>query len=72
MDVAAHQERRACAADRVEDRPAAEMAAVHLVHVAHACHGSVSVSALPGTRTAGASIALRVWIVLSRPRGIVA
>jgi hypothetical protein len=34
MDVAAHHERRACAADRVEDRPAPEMAAVHLVHVA--------------------------------------
>jgi hypothetical protein len=56
MDVAAEDERGMFALDRLEDRPAAE----------------VSVSALPGTSTAGTAIALRASIVLSSPVRIVA
>jgi hypothetical protein len=34
MDVATERERRSLALDRLQDRPAPEMAAVHLVDVA--------------------------------------
>ena len=43
-----------------------------LGHEAHACHSSMSVSALPGTSTAGTAIALSASIVLSSPLCIVA
>ena len=38
-----------------------------LFQAAHACHSSMSVSALPGTSTAGSAIALSASIVSSRP-----